>query len=293
MGSLALYNGTPVLIPIIEPSVLSNSSIVGFDVGTLVVPLYFRIVGDTVEAEGRFTTGTTQAVNAVLSLPNSWTAATPGGNVLAKGRWTRINANSATNRKTGPLIFTNGSGSVLFGSDEYATANAPATPLNGNLVAGNGEVIELTFSIPITSLVALGSYRAVGAGISATLPSLVNRRINVTKITPLSGATTSPNITVKQVRVDEIVTLTFSPTGVVTKNGVAGPLSVAIDADFRPTAITGFINYGLINSIYGPYFYRITPPGNLEMYSVTQTNIPANQAGVGWDGDISFSFSIR
>lgn len=112
----------------------------------------------------------------------------------------------------------------------------------------------------------------------------------------LSGATTSPSITVKLVRVGKTVTATIGVSGKVTKSGSNGPLSFSLpgSTDFTPATTQTFIAYGLNNNVAAATNWDASSTGVIEMWNgASGANIAANTTNVGWDQTVTFSYTVN
>lgn len=199
-------------------------------------------------------------------------------------------------------VFINTTGSVRVYIDEVIVttlsvatsgySNTVDTSANRPITFATGDFVTIRFSVPLVRLA--GGMNAYGAGLNANGGSLVNRRINTSKTSALVGATTAPNVTVKQVRVDDQVTLTFpAMAGLVTKNGVAGSLSFAIDPEFTPAAATYLQTYGIVNNIGATYMWYISSGGTVNLLgTVTGSNIAASATNCGWDVRLSLTYGL-
>jgi len=390
---------------------------------------------------GRFVPGTTTAAEARLGLPNSWTVGQTAGASTVKvvGSWW-TNSSSASTRKRGTLLALTGDTYIKFGSDDYTTASAPGTALNGNVVeAGTNSIFidctinvsdlagsvstgpapaeefaynsstattgnddasfaygpqgvqfysvtaagrrRVRFQYPIqaddeivleTSFDSGATWGAVGAGSSfvvetqrqgavlygfnwskvagnatdidvdfqstrspsgtgsyaaagslwsdlnssanrwrvrktkkASLPfanatadtsGLIPNYSHVVRSTTLAGAATTPTVTVNQVRIGKLVTITVArlpvTSGEVTKSGT-GYLSFSLDSHFYPSTQTWFNNYGVIGTGNNTtVLWEITTGGEVRMYNNVAGATIANGVVCGWNQALTFSYVV-
>ncbi len=134
--------------------------------------------------------------------------------------------------------------------------------------------------------------QAVGFGLAANGRSgLIDYYQTDTNTAALSGATTTPTVTLTATRIGNMVTLVVTNYGGVTKNGSSGALSLPaiIPSWARPTAQTYVSGYGKQSGTTG---WVINTNGNLDMYADAWGNI-ASSASTGLDADVAFSYVIR
>lgn len=113
---------------------------------------------------------------------------------------------------------------------------------------------------------------------------------STTKTTTVGGATTSPAVTVKEVRVGDLITIQVDASGKITKNGSNGALTVALDSDFGNVDVW-VPNQQIVGNVYQIGMWRING-STLSMYNGAQgSNISAGTTNCGWDLPLSFSFT--
>lgn len=112
------------------------------------VEMFWEGKGPTIRVFGRFTTGTVTAATASLTLPNGLVDV-GGTNSQLVGRWYRNEA-GGTGRKSGPVLI-NGSGTLLFTSDDYTAALSPFNAQTGSVLFGNSQVVYVDATFDITS----------------------------------------------------------------------------------------------------------------------------------------------
>jgi len=124
--------------------------------------IYYRQVGDHLEVQGRFLTGSTTAVTAELHLPNGLEIDTDklDNNTAVGHFWRNPNTTSSYS-----AVFASLTDRIYIANN----ASGALTPVNGNAFAGVSENISVKFSVPIKGWSASG----------ATTSSLGNRDINV------------------------------------------------------------------------------------------------------------------
>lgn len=106
---------------------------------------------------GQFTTGTVAGSEARLTLPNSWTIATPGAATEIVGKWW-TSISTATTAKHGSIQAANGSAYVTFGSDDYTNSQNPITALNGSDLWSSTTVVWVSFEVEVSQLVGGSSF---------------------------------------------------------------------------------------------------------------------------------------
>lgn len=115
--------------------------------------LRWRRVGDSVEIQGAFNSGTPTATAASFTLPNSFTANVliGGGQDQDIGTWTDNNG-SATTAKKGHLLIANGTSVVYFAFNDYTPAISGQTHQNGNAFAVNTQLIWINAKVKVNGL---------------------------------------------------------------------------------------------------------------------------------------------
>ena len=113
------------------------------------VDFQFRVIGDSVEINGTFTSGTPTAVEAQLSLPNSGAVlSTSVSPITIAGLWIRgvINTNHG-----GAILITAGDVFINFGSTSTfgSTSVNSMLPVNGNTMASSGDEVVVHATVPI------------------------------------------------------------------------------------------------------------------------------------------------
>jgi hypothetical protein len=112
--------------------------------------VWWRRIGTNFEFKGQFNTGTVEAVLARVTFVGGFRGDVSGPYNLNKltGRWWH-QTSAANTRKMGATLQGNGQDFFYFVSDDYTTAIAPSTILNGNVVAGSGNVVRFIHSAEI------------------------------------------------------------------------------------------------------------------------------------------------
>lgn len=145
--------GTTALVMqnvIVGPGTISQGAIVGEYIaytptftgfGTVTgTSIAYRRVGSNIHIIGRFTPGTSTAVEAQMTLPTGLTAASTTTNVVV-GKYTR-RIGTASNIKQGTVLVANAANYIGFGQDDWNTAAAPETFRNGSSIVASGEVMS-------------------------------------------------------------------------------------------------------------------------------------------------------
>lgn len=152
--------------PMISDWMEYTPTITGF--GTVsAVDVYSRRVGDTLEVMGSFTAGTVAASTASISIGH---AGVDGGVVADT---TKIAANKAilghaavdlnsANEFTWEIVY--GTTSVVYIGKQTNGVPAINVPVNGNAVAGNGNVVTFFFKIPIAGWASASNVIGGGEG---------------------------------------------------------------------------------------------------------------------------------
>lgn len=193
--------------------------------GTVSTSAFFwRRVGDSVEITGKFTSGTTTATEARLSLPNSLVSdSTKVPAIRSPGFWIR---GSNTTAHGGSILIESNVGYITFGSqDTFGNVSVnPVTKQNASSFVGSGEEVHIPpFTIPISGWSA-------GGGTSPVLSLSDWASID---ITPSAGFGTISNNSWFYKRVGDSMHLQgFFTTGTVaaTTASLALPSGIRIDS---------------------------------------------------------------
>lgn len=103
---------------------------------------------------GRFTTGTTAASEARMTLPGGYTIITTGTANQIIGKWW-TNVSSASTAKHGTIQATDALAYVTFGSDDYTNGQSPISALNGTSLWNNSTIVWVEFEVEAAELVGL------------------------------------------------------------------------------------------------------------------------------------------
>lgn len=116
--------------------------------GTIANPDFFWMrYNDSLFLQGRWDNGTVPATTqASISFPAGLTAFDPSTNSHVCGRWVR-NISTASAVKMGTMLYANGS-TTTFGLDDYTTAKAPLSAVNGDDISSTGNTMAI-FAGPI------------------------------------------------------------------------------------------------------------------------------------------------
>lgn len=125
-------------------------------------------------------------------------------------------------------------------------------------------------------------------GVSLALP----RVISFSRTSTLGGATTSPSVVIRQVKIDDVVTITVAGLGVVTKDGTNGPLTLTIDSEFAPASARSWINVGTINNVQISTLFQVIGSTFYMFLNIAGQNIPSTQTQDGWPNNMSFTYTI-
>lgn len=109
---------------------------------------FWRRVGDSLEVQGRFVSGTTVSATAAISVPTGLTIGTLTS-TSSVGRWAS-SVPTASVSKGGPILATSGGTTVAWSADEYTTAIASLTARNASAFVGSGDAVSIFFRVPIT-----------------------------------------------------------------------------------------------------------------------------------------------
>jgi hypothetical protein len=120
------------------------------------VSFWWRRVGDSVHIIGQFTSGSTTATEARISLPNSVTSDStkiPSHVVQKTGTWYRDNGGASATTIGGLTLIEGNVGYFTFGGAVYTQASGsvnPYTKINGNTSVNSTDNIEVDAIIPIS-----------------------------------------------------------------------------------------------------------------------------------------------
>ena len=131
----------------------------GFGTPSSITVEYFRD-GTRLRGIGRFTMGTSTAVEARLTFPLSLTCSLPANTVI--GTWTRTGTGAGT-IKSGVLFSTNAQAYANWGFVSDDAVSSPMTASVGSNVAGSGETITFEFDAPVSEWAGNGTVN-LGAG---------------------------------------------------------------------------------------------------------------------------------
>jgi hypothetical protein len=154
------------------------------------VAAYYRRVGDSIEIHAKFTTGTTTASQARISLPGSYTVdmSKTGSATTIVGKWVRGNAAGSSNKAGVIITPTTAQNYLLFSKDDFSTAASPFTAVNGNDAYGTGEDAALFATIPVAEFSGSGT---VNLGLGANVEYAYNSSTSTTDDTSSFGYGTS------------------------------------------------------------------------------------------------------
>jgi hypothetical protein len=111
---------------------------------------WWKRTGDSIDISGRWTNGTVVASEARISLPNSYTIGT-FTNTRVVGKMER-NISTALAVKQMTVLAASGVSYLLFGLDDYTTAQAPLTAQNGDGISSNSNVMSFfATGIPVAN----------------------------------------------------------------------------------------------------------------------------------------------
>jgi len=161
---------------------------------------WWRRVGDSVEIKGKFTSGTTTATEARISLPNSIVSdSTKVPTIRATGYWMRNNAGGTAGVHGGPALIESNVGYITLGDDDVFSGNSAnwvSKQTASSVINVNDEIAIDGISIPISGwssaggtspILSLGDW-TVNTGIftvnnfAATNTKIVTRRVGDTML---------------------------------------------------------------------------------------------------------------
>lgn len=109
----------------------------------------WRRVGDSMEVNIKFTTGTVSASEMRVNLPTGYTVGTPFSAITVVGKFARGSA-AATSPKQGTVKALAGNAYLTFGTDDYTTGSDPVgTNRNGDAIMGSSETFSFSALVPI------------------------------------------------------------------------------------------------------------------------------------------------
>ena len=229
------------------------------------VNVWYRRVGDTMEVKGSFTTGTTAASLAYITLPGGYTidtskwTATTAVTIAGRGHNLTGSASSLYDTFLGHTYFYNGVNNdrvnlaILANTDVFATTNAED-------LTNPGQVITFEFAIPITGWT---TNNGVPGGVSS-----LNTLTGALTIAAGSGITVTPS---------GGNTLTVDATGGSGANTALSNLaSVAVNTSLLP-ASDASINLGSSTLRYGTTYTEIVDSG-LSTLSLISDNIASGSS---------------
>jgi hypothetical protein len=106
---------------------------------------FFRRVGDSIEVRGTFTSGTSTATEARVSIP--YTSASSIATLELAGKWDN-NVSSATFFSSGTILCEPSVGYITFGAETSALNGV--TKQNANAFAASGNTFKFYFKLPIS-----------------------------------------------------------------------------------------------------------------------------------------------
>lgn len=122
------------------------------------VDFTYRISGDSLVIQGRFTTGTATAVEAQVSLPSGYTV--KGGVDKSVGIGLRHNPNGLAS-----VLVNNGNSFLQFNNYE----SSGSSPQNGNAVFGPSENVSFTVTVPVNEIKASDiTYKLISDSVDVT-----------------------------------------------------------------------------------------------------------------------------
>ena len=131
--------------------------------------------------------------------------------------------------------------------------------------------------------------------VSGAQPQNVNTAVSFSrsKTVTVSGLSTSPQITIQQVRVGNIVTLKIPALGKLTKDGTNGSLYFAIDPEFTTSTLDTWVpGFSTIGNVAQVGTWRIVG-ATVQMWgSPTGGFINATQVNNGWELPNQLTYSL-
>ncbi len=292
--------GIPVVLPVITPwapyTVLVGNLGAG---GIVTAKSNFRQVGDSIDVDIAFSkdaSNGTGGATVSVSLPNSYTAYVPNivvsgsSNPTVVGYLYSYNINTGSQYVVGAAIVSGVDGNKITFL-KMGAANA----LTGADFRLGGEFSLRITSLQITQLVGQANV-AYGAGQATSAKAgLVSREQTATKIISVyAGATTTPNVTIRQSRIGNVVTITIPAWYSVTKSASAGVIVLGdLDVDYRPSVNTDVIVLMAVAGTTNVRKMNVNVSGAMNFYGdASGGNIAANAIQCGSDQSISFSYSV-
>lgn len=251
--------------------------------------------GPNLKAIGRFTTGTTAATTANLSLPNSYTIldVLPANTVV--GQWW-INSVAGTTRKRGTL-YTNTSGDTIrFGSDDYTAGVSPGASLDGDEVAGSSTIVWIELDVPVQEFAGSQSSLVGFSRASSSQSGLVSNQSDgsfTATFTQTSGY--SEAVTVNWARVGDLVTLEIPNFEGSATDAETIAASAAVPSDIRPSAtITQLCSVrdgGTVQADPGMLF--VSTNGTITLWSGIDTAVFSSSGNAGLRHIFSITYRVN
>ena len=113
------------------------------------VEVSYRVIGDSIEINGKFTTGTVTASEAQVSLPNGWVVSPKFSTIRKVGKGNRTITSATVDHNT---LATAGDTYINFGLHNGVAGATGMNPTSGTPLMGNSEVISFDAIVPILGL---------------------------------------------------------------------------------------------------------------------------------------------
>lgn len=117
---------------------------------------WYRRVGDSYEIQGKFTSGTSTATQAQITLPSGTIDSTKVPAIRAGG--TYFLGGSSVSFKGGSVLVTGGNAFINLGQSNTFSGSSvdPLVAENGNNISTSGNIISISVTVPITGFTAGG-----------------------------------------------------------------------------------------------------------------------------------------
>jgi hypothetical protein len=270
------------------------------------------MTGDvTISNAGVTAIGALKVTNAMLAGSIDLTTKVTGALPIPNGGSGQITANAALNAflpsqtsNTGKVLGTDGSNS------SWVSVATTVTTTLGDIIYHNGSTDARLAGNTTTTRKFLrqtgnGSVSAAPAWdtiLGADVPlatSSLQGTVNFYEYTQntsktWAGLTTSPSIGVWEQRIGSMVNLVLADLGsTYTKDGSNGAITISIDANYRPNRTITFVQRCVIGGTQQAITWTLNSSGTLSMFgSITAANISAGQTNIGYDGALSFTYSV-
>lgn len=145
-----LLGGSPYSLGIITPWVAYTPTFTGFGTPSS-VQFYSRRVGDSLHVRGKFTSGTSTATEARITLGFNGTNANvnSSGTVISSIECAGFAGYDQAGVQANSVLIESNVGYMTFGIQSIG--NAALTKLNGNSLIASGQILSFNVFIPVTT----------------------------------------------------------------------------------------------------------------------------------------------